>query len=380
MRIAFYAPLKAPTHPVPSGDREIGRLLMAALESAGHEVRLVCRLRMWDDGSRQGRQARLLRLADRLRPRLLARLAGWQPQLWFTYHLYHKAPDSFGPEIAAALDIPYVVAEASYAAKREVGPWGDGCRVVARALGQADLVINLASRDAEGLRPLLRAGAAMVDLPPFIETAPYAAAARDRPLHRDLLSERLGLPKSGTWLVAIGMMRSGDKLHSYELLARALERLQPARPPWWLLIVGDGPRRPCVEAAFAGLQADRVRWLGRVESAALPGVCAAADLMVWPAVNEAYGVALLEAQAAGCPVVAGRVGGVPEIVADGETGLLVTPGDSEAFASGVAALLQDADRRARMARAAADRTRQRHDLRSASLSLGRVLRTCIDSR
>ncbi|WP_035670480.1 hypothetical protein [Azospirillum brasilense] len=51
MRIAFYAPLKSPTHPVPSGDRRMARLLMAALERAGHAVTLASTLRSWDDGS-----------------------------------------------------------------------------------------------------------------------------------------------------------------------------------------------------------------------------------------------------------------------------------------------------------------------------------------
>ena len=67
--------------------------------------------------------------------------------------------------------------------------------------------------------------------------------------------------------------------------------------------------------------------------------------MVWPAINESYGMAMLEAQAAGLPVVAGRTGGVPDVVRDGETGDLCAIGDARAFADAVALLLTDPARR-----------------------------------
>ena len=76
---------------------------------------------------------------------------------------------------------------------------------------------------------------------------------------------------------------------------------------------------------------------------ALPGLYAAADAYLWPAVNEAYGMAFLEAQAAGLPVVAGRSGGVPDVI--GETGILTPAGDRAAFAEAVAGLLDDETRR-----------------------------------
>ena len=71
-----------------------------------------------------------------------------------------------------------------------------------------------------------------------------------------------------------------------------------------------------------------------------------ADVFVWPAINEAFGMALLEAQASGLPVVAGASGGVPAIVAAGETGLLVPPGDAAAFAAALRRLIVSNDLRA----------------------------------
>ena len=70
----------------------------------------------------------------------------------------------------------------------------------------------------------------------------------------------------------------------------------------------------------SGLSGDRVRLLGPVAEPDLPPLYAACDLYVWPAVAEAYGMAMLEAQAAGLPVLAGREGGVADIVDDGDHG------------------------------------------------------------
>jgi glycosyltransferase involved in cell wall biosynthesis len=97
-----------------------------------------------------------------------------------------------------------------------------------------------------------------------------------------------------------------------------------------------------------------------------------ADLCVWPALNEALGMALLEAQASGVPVVAGATGGVSEIVVHGVTGLLVPPGDALAFARAVRSLLVDRARRATLAEAARHRVRAEHDISSAARRLNAV--------
>ncbi|MGQ9366338.1 glycosyltransferase family 4 protein [Azospirillum sp. ST 5-10] len=373
MRIAFYAPLKAPTHPVPSGDRRMARLLMAALAAGGHEVRLACTLRSWDDARRPGRAARLAALGARGANRLVARWRADPPDLWFTYHLYHKAPDWLGPPVSAAFGIPYVVAEASHAAKRARGPWAAGHAAAAAAIRRADAVVNLASQDAAAVLPLLRGPERLVRLRPFVETAPFAAAAAARAGHRAALARRFGLPHDVPWLLAVGMMRGGDKRRSYAVLAESLARL--AARDWRLLVVGDGPERAAVEAELtAAAGGARIRFAGMLEADTLAAAYAAADLMVWPAVNEAYGMALLEAQAAGLPVVAGRTGGVPDIVRDGVTGRLVAVGDAAALADAVAALLADPAARAAMGEAARRCAAAEHDLAAAAAVLDGVVR------
>src|SRR5689334_7783479 len=109
MRIAFYAPMKSPDHPVPSGDRTMARLIIAALARAGHEIVLASRFRSWEPRDER-RQARLAAFGARLAARALREMEHTperRPALWFTYHLYHKAPDHLGPRITAALGIPY---------------------------------------------------------------------------------------------------------------------------------------------------------------------------------------------------------------------------------------------------------------------------------
>ncbi|HEY4473251.1 MAG TPA: glycosyltransferase family 4 protein, partial [Stellaceae bacterium] len=307
MRIAFYAPLKPPDHLVPSGDRHIARLFLRALRLAGHQPFIVSRLRSFDGGGDARHQARIAALSQRTAERLLRR---WReqpetaPELWFTYHLYYKAPDWLGPAISAALGIPCVVAEASHAGKRATGPWADGHRAVERALRRADAVIGLNSADRDGVLPLLRDPGRWVALPPFLDAAAYPA--RDPRFAKE--------PR----LIAVAMMRHGDKLESYRVLGAALAQLLDL--PWSIEIVGDGPARAAVEAALAPL-GPRVIYRGGLDAAGVTEALARADLFVWPAINEAFGMALLEAQASGLPVVAGTSGGVGDIVVPGTTGL-----------------------------------------------------------
>ncbi len=367
MRVAFYAPLKPPSHPAPSGDRRMARLLMAALARAGHEVEVASVFRSYDGQGDCMRQARLKalggRLAARLARRYLSRPATDRPRAWLTYHLYHKSPDWLGPPVAEALAIPYLAAEASHAPKRAGGPWDIGYRGAEAAIRKASVLFALSAEDAVCLRRAMAAGTRLVALTPFLDVAPYDAATAERSVNRRSLADRLGLDAKTPRLLSVAMMRPGDKLASYRLLGEALTPLLDR--PWTLIVVGDGPARAAVETALAPIAA-RVRWLGAVESEALPAIYAAADLYVWPGVNEAYGMALLEAQAAGLPAVVGRAGGAPDIVDDGVTGLLTAEGDGLAFSRAVAIMLVDPARRRAMAAAAADKVRRVHDLAAAA--------------
>jgi glycosyltransferase involved in cell wall biosynthesis len=362
MRAVFYAPMKPPDHPVPSGDRRMARAFIALLASLGMEVELASRFRAYDRAGDPARQARLadlgLKLAERLARRYRRRVPEERPALWFTYHLYHKAPDWLGPAVSAALGIPYVVAEASLAAKQAAGPWAIGHEASRTALARADLVLAMTRQDLPGLEEVAKAER-LVLFPPFLDTGPFMTASGRRAAARARLAAR-GLDPARPWLLAVAMMRADVKRLSYELLAQALAEVLDL--DWQLAVVGDGAARAAVEAMLAPLGGDRVRFTGAVPPEALPGIHAAADLMVWPACREAYGMALLEAQAAGVPVVAGAEGGVPDIVAHEVTGLLVEPRRPDAFAAAVRRLLTEPAQRHAMGRAAQARAVARHDV------------------
>jgi glycosyltransferase involved in cell wall biosynthesis len=353
MLVAFYAPLKPIDHPVPSGDRRMGRLFVDALTRAGHRVEIACRLRSRVGDGDRGRQRRLAdmgrAIARVLVQRYRRRPPNRRPQIWFTYHLYYKAADWIGPAVASSLAIPYVVAEASLAEKRAGGAWAEGHRATVAALSGASLVLAMSAVDEACLRSALAPSATLRRLSPFLDPTPFVAAAAERARSRDRFARSHGLDPSTPWLLAVGMMRPGDKLRSYRVLGAALTQLLNRR--WRLIVVGDGPARAEVDQALRPV-ADRLAWLGAVPPETLPEIYAAADLKVWPALGEAYGMALLEAEATGVPVVAGRTGGVPDIVEDGRTGLLTPVGDVDAFAAAVASLLDDEARRHRMAAAA----------------------------
>jgi glycosyltransferase involved in cell wall biosynthesis len=327
--IAFYAPLKSPDDPVPSGDREMARLLFAALARAGYAPELASRLRLYngrgDADLAMAQEAAAVGAAMALADSYLARPAAQRPCLWFTYHVYYKAPDLIGPAVARRLNIPYLVAEGSRAPKRAAGPWARGHAQAEAALDAARAILVLNERDRPALAAAQPAGQRLVSFPPFLDPAAWPTAPRST------TSGRLRL-------LTVAMMREGDKRASYDLLAQALEQAMDL--PWTLDIVGDGPARGAVEARFAGF-GDRVRWHGLVtDRTVLGGYYANADLLVWPAVNEAFGMIFLEAALHGCPALAGDFGGVRGVVRQGETGVLVTPGDASALTAALADLAQ----------------------------------------
>ncbi|NKL63491.1 glycosyltransferase family 4 protein [Rhizobium leguminosarum] len=332
MRVAFYAPMKSPNHPVPSGDRLMARLLIRALELGGHKVDIASEFRTYSSTPEAaaalepaiGAEMERLRLTWKSAPR---------PELWFCYHPYYKSPDPLGPAISAEFAIPYVTAEASYAAKRDRTGWAASQKRVGEAIMQAAVNISFTERDQAGLAAAFPQ-ARLAGLKPFIDTA---------------LFEKVSPAPDPRRLMTVAMMRAGDKMDSYVMLAKALRLIEDR--PWTLAVIGDGPMRQEVQGLFAGL-AGRIEWLGERNAVEIAELLGHGGLYVWPGCGEAYGLAYLEAQAAGLPVVAQETAGVPAVVEAGVTGLLTPDGDVSAYAEAVAALLDDRQRRDAMGQAA----------------------------
>ena len=127
----------------------------------------------------------------------------------------------------------------------------------------------------------------------------------------------------------------------FPIALRAFAQLAPKYPDLRLVIVGDGPEREAVNEVAPELRS-RVHMMGKVSYAALPTYHQAADIFISPATgSESFGIVLVEAMAAGLPVVASDIAGYREVARHGTEGLLVKPSDPTALAEGVSKLLDD---------------------------------------
>jgi glycosyltransferase involved in cell wall biosynthesis len=151
------------------------------------------------------------------------------------------------------------------------------------------------------------------------------------------LPEEYGM-EPGSQIVGVVGRLEPEKGHP--TLLEAWPAVLRAVPDAYLLIVGEGSRRDTLEAQARELRiAHRVVFTGRRDD--MPAVTAALDVAVLPSYREAQGMVILEAMALSRPVVASHVGGIPEMIQDGVTGLLVPPHDAEALAGAIIRLLTD---------------------------------------
>jgi glycosyltransferase involved in cell wall biosynthesis len=245
---------------------------------------------------------------------------------------------------------------------------------------------NLWLRDAEAFvamsrkirDEMVRAGVAperVALIPHSVDTERFCPAT---PGEREALRAALGLPK-GLLAIFTGRLLRGKGL---ETLLAAFADVAPARPDLHLVLVGSGAGQALsveeglrAEVGERGL-AGRVTFAGRVD--AVEGYLRAADLFVFPSIFEGLGISLVEAAACGLPAVASRTGGIVDVVDEGRSGLLVTPGKADELGGALASLVADAPARERMGTHARIVAQERFDDRDATrryLSLFREIST-----
>jgi glycosyltransferase involved in cell wall biosynthesis len=171
---------------------------------------------------------------------------------------------------------------------------------------------------------------------------------------RKALRKEHGLRDEDVALVCVARL---EKQKNHAMLLEAFARALGAEPRAHLLLVGDGGCRKALElrACELGLES-KVRFLG--QRADVPQILGTADIFVLASQNEGNPLALMEAMAAGLPVVATAVGGVPELIVDRKSGLLVMPGDCEGLALAMLRLFRSAEMRRTMAACAAEQALQ----------------------
>lgn len=179
-------------------------------------------------------------------------------------------------------------------------------------------------------------------IPNFVDPTVFDRARQDGGLRRELAGDR-------RVLMHISNFRPVKRVRDVvRVFAKVREDI-----PCVLVMVGDGPDRGAAEdeARVLGVAGD-VRFLGKIDAVA--PLLAAADVYVFPSESESFGLSALEALACGVPVVAARVGGVPEVVRDGVTGALLPLGDIDGMANAVRRLLEPSRWRTASAAAARD--------------------------
>jgi phosphatidyl-myo-inositol dimannoside synthase len=188
--------------------------------------------------------------------------------------------------------------------------------------------------------------------------APPSADVRLIPPGVDLPAQARPLAAARPTIVTVSRLADPYKGHDVLIGALALVRAEIPDVEW--VVIGDGPLRPGLEAlARSTGVADAVRFLGAVDDAERDRRLRSADVFAMPSrlpgaglAGEGFGIVYLEAGAYGKPVVAGNVGGAPDAVLDGETGLLVDPTDRRALADALTRLLREPELAARLGRAA----------------------------
>jgi len=378
MRIAYYAPMKSPHHPRPSGDRLIARLLIKAMEVKRHQIELMSELRSWEGKGNPAAQQQIreqsLSVADEIIHDIQNRPASMRPDVWFCYHPYHKAPDWIGPRVCQACDIPYVAAEAIYAIDHTGGPWGDGVTQIIHTLKQATAILCLNPLDVPALKRLPASHRKLHRLRPFLDLDPGSLERTAQ--HRQTLAQRYGLDPARPWIISVAMMRDDAKLRSYENMAQVLKNVNQG---YQLLLIGDGKARHKIEKLFGDELAATTFFAGQLDQDATLQAMLGADIFLWPAVSEAIGMAILEAQACGLAVVAGNSGAIPEIVQQGESGFLCAPDDHQTMAANIETLLENEDLRQRFSQAAITNFQQYHTLGAAAQIIDRVLYKAVQS-
>jgi len=211
-----------------------------------------------------------------------------------------------------------------------------------------DRIITLTDRGAaEHLARGIGRAEQYVTVPSGVPTAELRATAPPRGEAR----ARLGLDPDAFVVVGLGRL---VPIKGFDLLVRALPAVAEQVPSARVLLVGDGAERQRLEAVAASLDVTRqLRLAG--ETLDVAAYLAAADVVAVPSRNEGMGRVIVEAMALGLPVVATAVGGIPDVVTDGECGRLIAPEDVDALSAALIELGRDPALRRKLGEAAMQR-------------------------
>nr|BCX00766.1 MAG: glycosyl transferase family 1 [Bacteroidota bacterium] len=307
-----------------SGTAVYVRAWLKAMRARGHEVLLYHYVSPF--------QSYALQVLDRVRwnryvlPRLLRRTGRPDRLVGLDWEGVFLDP---GPELVVPLAIFADIAPTEGGLNRWALRWQ--AQLEARAVRRAPRVVAISQFARERIR--LRYGRPEADIELI-----YPGLDHER--WQRLLDQHAPRSRSQPEILAVARLypRKGIR---YLLEAGAELNRRALR--WHMSIVGDGQQKAALRALAERLGlGEQITWAGAIEDRAqLAGYFRSADVFCHPSVHETFGFVVLEAMAAGLPVVAARAATMPELIADGQTGLLVPPADARALAEALERLLRD---------------------------------------
>ncbi|QHN06215.1 glycosyltransferase family 4 protein [Methanothermobacter sp. THM-1] len=175
-------------------------------------------------------------------------------------------------------------------------------------------------------------------IPPGVDTEVYKPGRSD-------WKSRYGLPENSKIILFVGAMNRGHTHKGVDVLLRAFSMIKDEDT--YLVLAGTGDMIPDYKRISESLGIiNRTLFTGFIDEETLIDLYRASDMLVLPTLNiaEGFGMVLIEANACGKPVIGSRVGGIKYVIRDGETGLLVPPGDPEALADAIRRLIEDPEK------------------------------------
>ena len=252
--------------------------------------------------------------------------------VWITDLSGMRMSGEVGPPVSDELGIPHVIAEPD----RQLAVSEDeaGIRKLFDGASHVVTTSSLTCRYIDRLSPGF-----VTQLPAFLDVDPFLAAHKVRDNHRSGLARSLGIRPESTWLLAHVSADPADSVDSLQLLAKALSRL--VMMDWHLVVIGDDSH--ATRMSLVTLPRERIRYCERNSLPSFAALCASCDIYVWPAFDDASDGFVLEAQASGLAVIAGRNDVTEDQAIDGKTGRLLPAGNSESFANAISFLLRHPD-------------------------------------
>lgn len=238
----------------------------------------------------------------------------------------------------------------------------------------SDVIINVSEKCREDLLSVgIGNDKKMITIPLGLELDRFQQQV---PALAGRFRERLGIPEDVPVVSHVARM---VPIKRHDVFLRAIRRVWDQFPEARFVLVGDGEMRPQLERLAEELDLDdRLVWAGFVREQEL--IYADTDLLVLTSDNEGLPVAVIEALASGRPVISTRVGGVPELIDEGETGYIVPPGNPEALADALVDALSDMDRLRRMGQKGQQKTLEKYNSHRLVHDIDRLYQSLLKKR